>query len=474
MSRFFGLLSVVVGAAMLPAAGLAYRDGSADLAALLGTAAVAIAVGLFLSPRLRVDKEIRLRDGYSMVAGGWLLASFWGALPFYFGANLSLVDAYFESVSGFTTTGASILPDVETWPRGLLLWRSTTHWLGGMGIIVLVVAILPALGPGGMRLFAAEAPGPEAERLAPRIAQTAQLLWGVYFLLTAAEVLALWRFGHGQSLFDAVCHTFGTVATGGFSTRNASLGAFPALDQWIVAFFMFLAGASFTLHFRALAGRPLEYAKNAEFRFYAATMLLAALVVAAFLSAAGAPGGEAARNAFFQVVSIVTTTGYATADFEAWPMPAQAILFLALFTGGCFGSTGGGPKQARIALLAKSAYCEVIRLVHPRAVVAVRLGEKAVPADILSEAVSYVAVYFGIWLLGAFLLILLGSDVLTGASASVATLGNIGPAFGAVGPTENYAFFGPASKVVLTLLMLLGRLEIYTLLVVFTPHFWRR
>ncbi len=472
-----GWLNVGLGIAMIPALGWALAANGPDSWALAWSALIAVALGLamVLATRGTFDgNELRHRDGFAIVALGWLTLSLVGSLPFMLaGALPGLTDAFFETASGFTTTGATVLRDVESLPRGLLFWRSMTHWLGGMGIIVLALAILPLLRVGGMQLFRAEVPGPTKDKLAPRIQSTAKLLWSVYFLLSAVQTLLLVL--GGLPLFEALCHTFGTVATGGFSTRNASIGAYQsAYVDWVVIVFMLAAGMNFSLLYRLLHGKVQPIAQDPELRFYLTIVVVASAVIALDL---GLHGGlavsTAVRTGAFQVVSITTTTGYATADFESWPGFTQAVLLLLFFFGGCGGSTGGGVKQVRVLLLFKSAALEFRRLLHPQAVVQLKLGQVHVPEDVVSRVRQFFLLYVMIAAAAFLVLTLLGLDLWTAFAAVIATLGNIGPGFGAVGPMDNYAHLPDAAKWLLAFLMFLGRLELYTVLILFTKGFWR-
>ena len=390
----------------------------------------------------------------------------------------NFVNCLFESISGFTTTGASVLGatvEIESVGKGLLFWRSFTHWLGGMGIIVLAVAILPLLGVGGMQLFHAESPGPTKEKLFPRIRETAATLWGIYVLLSIIEVLLL--MGAGMTVFDSLCHTFGTMATGGFSTMNASIGAYhSSLIDIIIIVFMFLAGANFSLHYLAITGRIQAYWKNSEFRYYFAITIASILLLSGILYVSGTYENilSALKYGSFQTVSIMTTTGYATADFELWPVVLQFLLLLFMFIGGCAGSTGGSIKIVRIVLLFKYAYRELFRLVHPRAFAAVKLGGKVIHKDVLESVGGFFILYMGLFAVGSVVMTAMGLDIITAISSVAATLGNIGPGLGTVGPAENYYHIPTFGKLVLSFLMILGRLEIYTVIVLFAPEFWKK
>ena len=455
--------------------GLYYQDES--VVPLLKSIAVTLTAGvalylLFRSPKSEVMSH---REGMGVVAIGWTAAGFFGALPYYWGGVFdTFVDAFFESVSGFTTTGASVLDAIEIVPRGFLFWRSLTHWIGGMGIIVLSLAILPLLGVGGMQLYKAEVPGPVPDKLKPRIRDTAMVLWKVYVLFSAAETLLLML--GGMDLFEALCHTFGTMATGGFSTLNASIGGYqsPYFDM-VIMFFMLCAGINFSLHYQFLKGDRLAFWRNSEFRFFIGIVVLFCLVVT--LSIFGTvyeKVSEAVRFGAFQVISIITTTGYVTADYEKWPSLPQNILLFCMFLGASAGSTGGGMKCMRIMLLLKHSYKQLFSLIHPRAVTQVKLGGRPVSDEILHSIWGYFMLYLGLFILSSFLLAAMGVDVVTSFAAVAATIGNIGPGLGLVGPTDNYVHIPMLGKWLLILCMLLGRLEIYTVLILFVPEFWRK
>ncbi|HOK06089.1 MAG TPA: potassium transporter TrkG [Syntrophales bacterium] len=421
------------------------------------------------------DTHLSHRDGVTVVALGWATAGLAATLPYLFaGVVPTFTDAYFESVSGFTTTGASILTQVEGLPRGLLLWRAQTQWLGGMGIIVLSVAILPFLGVGGMQLYKAETPSPVVDKLTPRIADTAAALWKVYIFLTFLEVFLL--VAGDMSVYDAVCHAFTTLPTGGFSTRNASVGAYgSAYIEYVIVLFMFLAGVSFSLHYRLATGNWRAFLGDPELRVYFwITVVLVLLVTADVAWSVYGGIGEAFRRALFQVVSVMTTTGYATADFNKWPVFSQLILFFCMFFGCMAGSTGGGLKIMRLILLARHAYLEIFRIIHPHATTVVKFGSQPVPQAIMRSVWGFFLLYLAIFVLAAAALTALGLDMVSALTAAATALGNVGPGLGSVGPMENFAAVPAAGKWILIVCMLLGRLEIYTILVLFMPAFWRK
>ena len=478
VAKVLSLVTTVVSLFLLWAMSWSSWARPSDLSSLATSLACGLGVSalLFLAGRNGKATDLGPREAFVVVSLSWVLCSAIGALPFYFqGSVPTYADAYFEAMSGFTTTGASVLTDIQGNPRGILFWRSLTHWLGGMGIIVLSLAILPFLGVGGMQLFKAEVPGPVPEKLTPRIQQTAVVLWGVYVLMSAAETVLLMV--AGMNLFDALTHTFGTMATGGFSPRNLSVGYYqsPAID-WIITAFMFLAGANFTLHYFALRGKLSVFWKDDEFRFYTWVTLFSTLTITAALMLGShyASLGQAVRYSAFQVVSILTTTGFVTADFEKWPAYTQLLLVVLMFVGGCAGSTGGGIKNIRILLLGKQAAIELKKLLHPRAVLVPRVGGRVVERDAVSSVGVFFVVYMGIFVGASLVMAALGLDILSALTSVAATLGNIGPGLGVVGPMDNFAGVPQAGKWVLSLCMLLGRLELFTVLMLFVPGTWKR
>lgn len=421
------------------------------------------------------EKDLGYRDGFVVVTLSWLGLALLGALPFYLSGHVnSFIDCMFESMSGFTTTGSTILSTVEVLPKSVLFWRATTHWLGGMGIIVLSLAILPLLGIGGMQLFQAEMPGPTKDRLAPRIQDTARILWGVYLLFTLVETLLL-LIG-GLDFFDAICHAFATLATGGFSTHTASIAHFNSVFiETVIIIFMFLAGTNFSLHHHALRGRIKIYWESEEFRFYLFISLIAVLIIMAANMYYHVYGNlwETIRTAFFQVVTILTTTGFGTADFDQWPPVCKILLLTLMFIGGCSGSTGGGIKVVRLLLFLKYARLQVRSLIHPRTVGTLKLGNVKVPQEVMVSILGFFALYGGVFLVASIIVTSLGVDIVTGTSAVIATLNNIGPGLNLVGPAQNFANLPPFAKVVLTFCMLAGRLELYTIAVLLSPGFWK-
>lgn len=419
------------------------------------------------------DWSVRPRDGYLIVATGWIAVSFFGGLPYVFAGVAGPVDAFFESVSGFTTTGSTVLAGLEQMPRALLLWRSFTQWLGGMGIILFTIALLPLLGIGGMQLFKAEVPGPVTDKIRPRLVETARHLWFIYLGLTVVQGLLLVLAGMGP--FDAVCHAMTTLATGGFSTRDASVMAYEsAAIEWIITVFMLIAGMNFVLHYRVLTGHGRQVLRDAELRYFLAVVAGATLVVTAVLLHAGDGFEQAFRHAAFQVATIISTTGFVSTDFELWSPFAHLVLLVLMMLGGMAGSTSGGIKSLRALLGLRAFRATFGRLIHPRAVRSVKYGGRAVNDEVLSGIWAFLTAYYLIAAVATAAITLGGYDLETAVSASLTALGNVGPGIGEVGALDNFAHFPAVLKLVLAFCMLAGRLEVFTLLIIFSPGFWRR
>lgn len=474
--NLIGVLLILDGLFMLLGIPFSMYYGDNDIFALAVSGAGTSIIGLTsLLLTRQTKKQITKRDGYVVVSLGWLVMSIFGAIPFVIhGAIPSYTDAFFETISGFTTTGASILNDVESLPHGLLFWRSVTQWLGGMGMIVLSLAILPILGIGGMQLFVAEVPGPTKDKIHPRIKETAKRLWGIYFFFTLVEAGLLY-YG-GMDVFDSICHSFTTMATGGFSTKQASIAHFNSpFIQYVIILFMFLAGTNFTVHYHLLHGRFNIIPKNDEFKFYFTVIVIFLLIVfTGLVIHEYSTTEESFRAALFQVVSIVTTTGYVTADYELWGSFFQLFFFLLLFMGGCAGSTGGGIKMVRHLLLLKNSTIELRRLIHPRAVIPVRFNKVSVPENIISNVLAFFLFYVSIFVIGTIVMSMLGLDFKTALGSVATSLGNVGPAIGEVGPSSTFAHLPAFGKWFLSLLMLMGRLELFTVLLILSPSLWRR
>ena len=542
-----GVLLVALGVSLLAPAGVALAYGEAEWWGFAATAAGSLVGGGALWRAFKPEGELRVREGFAIVALAWLVLSLVGALPWVITGVLDgYTDAFFEVMSGFTTTGATILggattPAIEAVPNSFLFWRSLTHWLGGMGIIVLTIAVLPLLGVGGMQLFKAEVPGPSADKLTPRVTETAKRLWAIYLALTVVETALLLP---AMSLFDAVNHAFATMATGGFSTENGSVGQYgSAYVDWVITVFMVLAGTNFALHYRLLHRDVEGVARNEELRVYGGILALATVLLTLSLWAptgdllpapvtldgevvtqevaterevGGAVGGEALtrdddrtggedigggaeldddlapadargrtvvrydsfwdalRYGAFQAAAIVTTTGFGTADYELWPPMAIVVVLALFFVGGMAGSTGGGVKVVRVLLILKNSFRELRQLVHPQAILPIRLDHRVVPEGIMRNVLSFVVFYVGLVGLGTLVMGFIGLDIWSAFSATFSCVGNVGPAFGAMGPTENYTHVPAVGKWVLSLLMMAGRLEIFTVLLLFSPAFWKR
>lgn len=470
-------LLLMVGLFML--AGVAVALGYGEVQAARGFAvAVSVALGCGLSGFLRFrryrDGALLTRDGFLVVVASWLVVSAFGALPFVLTGSIpSYTDAFFETMSGFTTTGASILRDIEALPRSILFWRSLTHWIGGMGIVVLTVAVLPRLGIGGLKLMRSEAPGPTLDKLTPRLTETAKILWLIYLALTAALFGLLLL--AGLDWFDALTHTFGAVGTAGFSPRNASVGAFDsAFVDLVVTVFMLLAAVNFSLYFQVIRGRPGHLLSNLELRVFAAVFLTAVALVTLAVTPVYGSVGEGLRYASFQVASILTTTGFATADFDAWPALAKGVLVTLMLVGGCAGSTAGGVKVIRLVTLFKQGLNELKYLVHPQGIFMLKIGDRPVKKDILYPVAVFFFLYVTLVMVTALIASAAGQDLVTAIATGLAMVGNVGPGFGAIGPTRSYAFYPDAVKWWLSFTMLIGRLEVYSVLVLLTPTFWRR
>lgn len=477
ITRFVAILILFLGISMgAPLlVSIIYWDSStwALLLSMLITSFVGLI--LFVSTKNQRENHLSHRDGVAIVTLGWLMAGLFGTLPYLFSGSIpGFTNACFESISGFTTTGASILSDIESLPKGILLWRSQTQWFGGMGIIVLSIAILPFLGVGGMQLYKAEIPSPVVDKLKPRISETAKTLWKVYILITVLEVVLL--FAGGMSLFDAVCHSFCTMPTGGFSTKNASIAHFNTLYfQTVFIVFMLLAGINFSLHYKLIKGDLKIFGRDSECRVFLILVGFFTLIVTLDVyGSVYSSLGNAFRHATFQVSSIITTTGFVTADFDKWPALSRLILLICMFIGAMAGSTGGGMKTMRIILLIKHSYQQIFHIIHPHAVTTVKLGGRPVPQDILNGIWGFFILYLGLFIVATLIMAALGLDMVSALSSVAASIGNIGPGLGIVGPVKNYLSIPVFGKWILIFCMVLGRLEIYTVIVFLVPEYWRK
>lgn len=489
VSYVLGWILIFFSLAMLPSAAIGMWYGTGGVSSILYSVLFTIIFGLSLL-LTKPNEEIDLmpRDSFLIVTGGWFLCSIMGALPFFFDCTfissgvpitlatewVSFTDSLFESTSGLSTTGASVMNDFNQ-PHAIMFWRSTTHWLGGMGIIVLSLAILPLIGAGGMQLFKAEAPGPVTDRLKPRIKDTAMTLSKVYVFLTLLETVAL-KFC-GMSWFDAVCHAFGTMATGGFSTHPESVGGYHSSTiNYVITFFMILAGANFALHYRFLKGDFKGYFRNSEFCTYLSIIggVILVLTGLVFLQQENKNFLYAFEHAAFQTVGIITTTGFATANFEEWYPIAQMGLFYLMFIGGCAGSTAGGMKIMRIMILAKYAYREMKRLIYPASIIKLKLDEKTVPEQVAEGIVGFFILTVVLFIVSTMFLSAFGLDFITSLTATAACMFNIGPGLGDVGPYDNFSGLPALVKWWLSFCMIVGRLELYSVLILTAPEFWRK
>jgi trk system potassium uptake protein len=470
--RVLGSLLILEPLMMLPSALISFFNKDDDLYGFLIIMLISGLIGLLLMLIKPNNKTLKVRDGMAIVTFGWLAFSLFGSMPFIISGYIpSFVDAFFESVSGFTTTGASILKDIEALPKGLLFWRSFTHWIGGMGILVFTVALLPKFGAGGFQIFKAESPGPETDKIVPRINTTAKILYIAYIVLTISQIFLL--VFAGMSWYDACVHTFGTMGTGGFSNKNLSIAAYESSAiHIIISIFMVLAGVNFSLYYCFYQRKWSQIISDIELKAYLGIIMFCTIVIAFNISGGYDKVTLAVRDAFFQVAAIITTTGYATVDFNVWPTLSKVILFFLMFIGGSAGSTGGAIKVIRVVTVSKLISREVSRIFHPRAVIPIKIGKKMMPSNVVNSIASFVTLYILIYIIGVLLISLEGLDFETTITSVAATLGNIGPGLALVGPRGNYSEFSDFSKIVFSVLMLLGRLELFTVLALLTPRLW--
>lgn len=482
--RVLSLISLIVSLFMFLPLGLALWDGTPDARAFAVSLACGLLISLLLSlggKRKQERGELGTREALGVVALAWAIASGVGALPYWScGVTPTYTDAFFETMSGFTTTGATILENIEAAPRGVLLWRSLTHWLGGMGIIVLSLAVLPFLGIGGMELFKTEVPGVTAEKLTPRLQQTALRLWGVYVLLTFTETILL-MFG-GMSLFDAFAHSCSTIATGGFSTKNTSIAWFhSAYIEWVIIVFMFASGVNFSLYFLLFARQFRNFLRDEELRLYVGIVIGSSLAITTFLLIGKLAAGfePALRRSAFHVISIMTTTGFITDDFDLWPEFARFLFLLLMVMGACGGSTGGGCKVVRFLLLGRQLKVETLRLLHPRAVITARFNGRPIPRGIMDSTVAFLMLYVllaaaSTLIVTAFSFSCPGLDLLSAFSGTITCLSNVGPGLNTLGAVENFAWLPAGVKWLFSFLMLAGRLELFAVILLFLPGTWAR
>ncbi len=473
--KIVGYLLLVESALMIPALLVALYYNQSDIMAFIISILITGIIGFIMSRSFQYKKGIKVKEGLAIVAFGWILVSFFGSLPFIISNSVpSWIDAFFETVSGFTTTGATIIDNVEILPKGILFWRSFTHWIGGMGILVFTIALLPILGVGGFQIFKVESPGPSPDRIAPKVRDTAKILYITYTVMTIVQIILL-VLGK-MSLYDAALHTFGTVGTGGFGIKNTSIGAYNSTYiHLVIGIFMALSGVNFALYYSLFRGKLKEVIRDEELRLYLGIIISAVILIALNINKTMYNNfGISLRDSFFQVSSIITTTGYTTVDFDQWPTFSKIILFLLMFIGGCAGSTAGGIKNIRILVLLKLVRREFSKIFHPRAIIPIKVGDKIVPNETVASINSFFMLYIIIFVLGTMLISLEGIDIESSASTVAATLGNIGPALGFAGPSKTYSQFSYASKLLLSLFMLLGRLELFTIIALFSPSIWKK
>jgi trk system potassium uptake protein len=470
-----GYFIMFMGLTMLLPAAVALIYGESIFFPLILSAIVSVGVGLLTGKFLfDYETELNVRDGFFIVSLSWILMSLFGALPFWMSGEIPrAVDAWFESTSGFTTTGSTILEDIEITSHGLLLWRSITQYIGGMGIIVLSIALLPLLGVGGMQLFKAEVPGPTIDKVKPRVRDTAMTLWKVYALLTV--VVGILYLAGGMTWFESLCHALTTMATGGFSTRNTSIGGFESSYITVVAtIFMFFAGMNFVLHYRWMKGDYRPLLQSTEFRWYAGITVSAVIFVTiSTMHTTFDSVWTALEHSAFQVVAILTTTGYGSYDYERWAPAVQFLLLVFMFIGGMAGSTAGGIKTVRIIVLIKNTLYELKRIIHPKAVIPLTINKQKVTQGILNDIMAFIFIFVSVFLLGTIILSATGLDFMSSLGATASAMGNIGPGLNTVGPASTYAHLHDIAKITLTFCMLMGRLELFTILIILSRGFWR-
>lgn len=473
--KSLGMVLLVEAACMVPSLVVSLIYGQNDTQAFLISILILLAVGLFLQRIKPKTTDIYARDGFAIVSLAWIFLSLFGTMPFIISGSIpSFVDALFETTSGFSTTGASILTEVENLPRGILFWRSFTHWVGGMGVLVLMLAIVPSVKANTIHILQAESPGPNPGKLVPKMGQTVKILYLIYFVLTS--VLVVFLLLAGMPLYDSLVHAFGTAGTGGFSIRNAGIGSYGSVTiDVIITVFMLLFGVNFSLYYQSIKGDLKSSLRDAEFRFYLGIVLTSIVLIT--LNIYGSVFDsllESLRHSAFQVSSIITTTGYATTDFNLWPSFSKSILVLLMFIGASAGSTGGGIKCMRIVLLIKAARREIVRIIHPRSVYAVKLGGKVVDEETLSGVIMFFFTYIFIFVISVLIVSLDGKDLISNFTAVTSSISNIGPGLGIVGPMGNFSEYSILSKLVFSFCMLAGRLEIFPVLLLLAPTSWKR
>lgn len=477
LCKVVGLAFLVLGLSMLPSMIVAgvYHEIPA-LLAFLYTIMWTIGLGvplMYLGQDF--EEDLRIRDGFLVVTLVWFIAAIVGASPFIMsGAIPNVIDAFFESCSGFSTTGCSILTDIESLPKSILFWRSFTHWIGGMGILIFAIALMPSLGISGQNVIVSEAPGPTLDKLTPKISDTAKMLYSIYFIFTVVETVMLCL--GGMSLYDSLIHTFGSVGTGGFSNYGDSVAHFDSVYlQMVITVFMILCGTNFNLFYLSVKQRWNYFRHDSEFKLYIGIIIIFTLLIMTNLRTSGVydSTGESFRHSLFQVSSVITTTGYATADFNLWPTFSKMLLLMLMFVGGCASSTGGGIKVIRILVLLKLIRRGIATRLHPRAVVNIRLNDSTIPSETVTNTANHAFLYLMLMFVSTLLLSLDGFDIITNFTAVITCLGNIGPGFNLVGPMGGFSMFSGGGKLLCSFLMLAGRLELFTLMIILTPKFWR-
>lgn len=473
MIKVVGYILMVESLLMLPSLFISIYTKGEDRIPFLITILLVLTLGFLLSRKKSLHKSISIRDGLTIVTLSWIFVSLFGALPLYLTKSTpTYINALFEIVSGFTTTGATVIADVESLPLGILFWRSFTHWIGGMGILVFSLALLPILGVGGFQLYKAESPGPVAGKIVPKLKNTAKILYTIYIGITLTQVILL-KFG-GMTWFESFVYTFGTVGTGGFAIKNNSMAFYDSTYiHLVIAVFMTLSAVNFSNYYLLLRGKVKDFLKDEEFRLYLGIQAIAVIFMAVNLYMTSYNSiGLAFRDSYFQASSIMTTTGYSTVDFDQWSYFSKSILLILMFIGGSAGSTAGGIKVIRILVLFKMIKREVTRIFHPRSIVPIKLGGVVVPSETISSINSYTALYMIIFIISTIIISLEGVDLESAVSSVASTLNNIGPGLGFVGPTKTFAGYSQAAIAYFTFLMLIGRLELYTVLALLAPKKW--
>ena len=473
--RVLGILLIIEAALMFPSLIISIYTNGVDTIPFIIAIVIALCVGFILSRKKSYKNQIGARDGLAIVSFGWIMASIIGAIPLHLSRSTpTYIDAFFEIVSGFTTTGATVIANVEALPQGIIFWRSFTHWIGGMGILVFTIALLPALGIGGFQIYKAESPGPVAGKIAPRIKDTAKILYKTYVIITAFQVILL-LIG-GMNLFESLIYTFGSVGTGGFSNKNNSVAYYDSTYiHLVIGIFMVLSGVNFSLYYSLFKRRFKEVFYDGEFRLYLGIVLVATIVIAINLIFTSYTNiGLALRDSFFQVSSIMTTTGYSTVDFNLWASFSKGILLLLMFIGGSAGSTAGGTKVVRILVMLKLIKRETTKIFHPRAIIPLKDNGKSIPDETVVSICSFMALYMLVFIISTLLVSLEGVDLVSAVSSVLATLSNVGPGLEFVGPTRTFGEYHQLTKLLFSVLMLLGRLELFTIIALIAPKSWRR